>query len=85
MSNGLTQLPGSVVDALKQQPATFAMIVMSFGLLAYTFYEGASFNAQRFETLKVLIEAQKEAQQLLANCTPVTHKSDLQPAEPIHD
>lgn len=67
--NGLTQLPGSVVDALKSQPSTFAMIVISFGLLGYVFYEGQSFNSQRFETLKVLLDQQREVAVLLAKCT----------------
>lgn len=75
MSNGGTPVAivGSVLDALKTQPSTFAMIVISFGLLGYTFYEGASFNSQRGEMMKLLLDFQKETQQLLAKCTVPQH------------
>lgn len=66
--NGLTQVPNSVVDALKNQPSTLAMIVISFGLLGYTFYEGSSFNTQRIEMMRIVLDSQRETQQLLAKC-----------------
>lgn len=81
--NGLTSVPGSVVEALKSQPSTFAMIVMSFGLLAYTFYEGTSFNSQRLEMLKVVLQYQNEVANLLARC--VVPPDALPPAKRMSD
>ena len=56
------------IDALKTQPATFAMIVMSFGLLGYTWYTSSAFNSQQLEMSKLMLSHQNEAQQLLSKC-----------------
>lgn len=58
----------AIIGALGSQPATLAMIVISFGMLGYTFYEGSSFNQQRFEMTKLVLDQQREVQQLLAKC-----------------
>lgn len=57
-----------VVAALAASPATFVMAVMCFGLLGFVFYEGAAFNAQRFEMTKLILEHQKDTQDILARC-----------------
>jgi len=72
MNPGLTEEGAKaavgIIDALKTQPATLAMIVVSFGLLGYTFYEGHTFNAQRGEMFGKFLEQQKEMQVLLSKC-----------------
>lgn len=69
MSNGNPiHLINNAVDALKAQPALFALIVISFGMMGYTFYEGASFNSQRYEMTKLIVDYQREMNQLLAKC-----------------
>lgn len=65
-----------IIDSLKTQPATLAMIVISFGLLGYTFYEGHYFNTARQEMLKQFLEQQRETQQLLARCV-VPNKTSI--------
>lgn len=72
MNPGLTEegakVATGIIDSLKTQPATLAMIVISFGLLGYTFYEGHYFNAARQEMLKQFLEQQRDVNQLLAKC-----------------
>lgn len=69
MSNGNPiNLVNNAVEALKGQPAMFALIVICFGLLGYTFYEGASFNSQRYEMTKLIVDYQREMNQLLSKC-----------------
>lgn len=57
-----------IIDALKSQPSTLAMIVISFALLGYTFYEGSRFHQSREVMMKIFLEQQREVQQLLAKC-----------------
>lgn len=85
MNPGLTEegakIAGGLIDSLKTQPATLAMIVISFGLLGYTFYEGHTFNTQRQEMLKTFVEFQKQTQELLSRC--VVPKAMLEPPKPL--
>lgn len=87
MNPGLTEegakIATGLVDSLKTQPATLAMIVISFGLLGYTWYEGHSFNAQRYEMVKTFVDFQKQTQELLSRCI-VPGKSNLEQQEPEH-
>jgi hypothetical protein len=53
---------------MKAQPATLALIIISFGLMGYIYYEGHSFNAQRAEMLKTVLDQQSEVNQLLSKC-----------------
>jgi hypothetical protein len=64
------KVAGSIVDALKTNPALLALIVLSFGMLGFTFYEAQLFSAQRGDLLKVMIEQQRETSVLLAQCWP---------------
>lgn len=72
MNPGLTEegakIAAGIVDSLKTQPATIAMIVISFGLLVYTFYEARSFNSQRTEMFGKLMERETEINKLLSRC-----------------
>src|SRR5262252_4700625 len=62
------EVAGSVVDVLRNQPATLAMIVIAFALLAMLFYSQSSFNAQKNELTQLILEHQRETQQVLAKC-----------------
>lgn len=81
MNPGLTEegakVASSIIDSLKTQPATLAMIVISFGLLGYTFYEGSSFNRQRAEIFMKFLDYQQEMNTLLSKCI-VPQKSELE-------
>lgn len=83
---GLTEegakIAGGLIDTLRTQPSTLAMIVISFGLLGYTFYEGHSFNQQRFEMTKTFVDFQKQTQELLSRCV-VPNKSSFGDLEPL--
>lgn len=72
MNPGLTEegakIATGLVDSLKTQPATLAMIVISFGLLGYTFYEGSAFNSQRQAMFRDLMEQQNKFAILLSKC-----------------
>ena len=58
----------TLITTLGSQPATLALIVISFGLLGFTFYEGHSFNSARSEMLHTFLDQQREVQQLLSHC-----------------
>jgi len=64
----VSEVAGGTIEALKTQPATFAMIVMSFGLLGYTWYTSSAFNAQQLEMSKLMLSHQNETQQILSRC-----------------
>jgi len=57
---------GGIIEALKTQPALLALIVVAFGLLGYSWYEGQAFN----EYVRIVSAQQSEAMQLLAKCLP---------------
>ena len=82
MNPGLTEegakIAGGIIDSLKTQPATLAMIVISFGLLGYTFYEGHAFNVQRNIMLQKFLDYQKEMSQLLSKCVVPGKSTNLQ-------
>ena len=64
----VSEVATGTIDALKGQPATFAMIVIAFGLLAYTWYTSAQFNNQQLEMQKLVLAHQNETQQILSRC-----------------
>jgi len=64
----VSEVATGTIDALRTQPATFAMIVMSFGLLGYTWYTSAGHNTQQVEMSKLMLSHQQETAQLLSRC-----------------
>src|SRR5215831_1387501 len=64
----VSEVATGTIEALKGQPATFAMIVIAFGLLAYTWYTSAQFNNQQLEMQKLVLAHQNETQQILSRC-----------------
>jgi len=63
----VNQAASGIVEALKTQPALLALIVVAFGLLGFTWYEGHTFN----EYARIVSAQQQEATRLLAQCLPV--------------
>jgi len=60
------QAAGGIIEALKTQPALLALIVVAFGLLGFSWYEGQAFN----EYVRIVAAQQQEATRLLAQCMP---------------
>ena len=58
----------SFFDALKEQPLSLALVVMNFLLVAFLFYSGGQQLAQRQQTTDIIIQWQKQTDQLMANC-----------------
>jgi hypothetical protein len=73
MTNGVTETTGKLVDALRGQPMTLALLVLT-GIFMYLIYSGVS--QQRtltHEVLTALLEQNKQAQELLARCVVPGH------------
>ena len=75
MPNGPTQIAGSVVEALKSQPLSLALVIMNIGLLGYLYYEGVQGHQARTRELELMYENQRAMQQLLYQCTPPPARS----------
>ena len=66
---------GTLITTLGSQPAVLALIVISFGLLGYVYYESNHFYTGRQEILKAFLDQQTEVQRLLARCVVPTDKN----------
>ncbi|PWT73996.1 MAG: hypothetical protein C5B60_07410 [Chloroflexi bacterium] len=64
----VSEVAAGAVESLKTQPATFAMIIMSFGLLGYTWYTSSGHNTQQFQMSQLMLSHQNETQQILSRC-----------------
>jgi hypothetical protein len=71
VSNGPTQVAGGIVEALKGQPLSLALVVMNLGLLGYLYYEGVQAHAERKAETELMYEYRKTIADLLYRCTPV--------------
>ena len=60
--------PRGIVDALKSQPMTLAMVIINLGLLGYLYYTGVVAHSERQEQTKMMYENRSEMAQLLAKC-----------------
>jgi hypothetical protein len=74
-------LPGeqttqTLIEALKTQPATLAMIVSNLLLLGFLYYQGVIAHRERLEETKLLYENRQFVGNLLANCYPAPPKQD---------
>jgi hypothetical protein len=68
-------LPGEqtatgLIDALKGQPLSLALVVMNVGLLLFMYYSSQQGHNERATEMKLLYENRREVGQLLANCVP---------------
>jgi hypothetical protein len=70
MTNGPTQLVGSVIDSLKAQPLSLALVVMNLGLLGYLYYTGVQSATYREKELTLGYEQRANVAKLLAECSP---------------
>jgi hypothetical protein len=59
---------GGIVDALKSQPLSLALVMMNLALLAYVFYRENHVATSRQETTRMILDYQKEVGQLLSRC-----------------
>jgi hypothetical protein len=65
----ISDVAGKTVDALKEgNPATFAMIVMCFGLLGFVWYQGSSFESSKSQLVNLILEHQRETSAMLGRC-----------------
>lgn len=73
------------MDALKAQPLSLALVVMNMTLLAYMFYWSQSINTARQESIKMILDVEKQVHELLSKCVvpPDGRRSDL--AKPLDD
>jgi hypothetical protein len=65
----------SVVDAMKSQPMTLALIVINLVFLGAVGWGTMKAREGFLDTIKVLIEKQDRTAQLLYNCTPTGNKT----------
>jgi len=62
------QIAGGVVDSLKAQPLSLALVVMNLALIGFIYMQGTAFNTQRETNVKLFIDVQREVQKLLSQC-----------------
>lgn len=67
----------SVVDAMKSQPMTLALIIINLIFLGAVGWGTMKAREGFLDTIKVLIEKQDRTAQLLYNCTPAGNKTSL--------
>jgi hypothetical protein len=65
----------SVVDAMKSQPMTLALIIINLIFLGAVGWGTMKAREGFLDTIKVLIEKQDRTAQLLYNCTPSGNKT----------
>jgi hypothetical protein len=70
MTNGPTQVAGGLIDALKGQPLSLALVVMNLCLLGYLYYEGVQAHTERQREMELLYENRKSMADLLFRCVP---------------
>ena len=64
----------SIIDALKTQPLSLALVVMNIGLLGFLYYSGIVAHREREAEMKMLYENRREMAQLLYQCTPPSER-----------
>lgn len=74
MTNGVTQVATSVVESLKSQPLSLAMVLMNLGLLGFLYYSAVAARSARQEEMKLEYEQRAEVRadvaKLLDECRP---------------
>jgi membrane-anchored glycerophosphoryl diester phosphodiesterase (GDPDase) len=72
MNPGITEEVGmtarNFMNILRTQPLSLALVVMNFVLVAYVFYSGSVIIEQRKYTTDAIINWQREADKLMAQC-----------------
>ena len=67
IGNGI-KVAGSIVDALKKEPWSLALVVMNLALLLALFYILISIKEQRAKDVEAIYENQRHMIQLMASC-----------------
>lgn len=72
MSNGgPAQVAGGIIEALKGQPLSLALVVMNIGLLGFLYYEGVQAHGERQRETELLYQNRQQMADLLFRCVPV--------------
>lgn len=58
----------SVIDALKAQPISLALVLMNLALLVFLYYQGAIAAKERHHEMDVLTQTREKVVQLLSDC-----------------
>jgi hypothetical protein len=72
------QVAGGIIDALKGQPLSLALVIMNIGLLLFMYYSSQQAHSERATEMKLLYENRSEVGRLLANCIPRGSENDRQ-------
>lgn len=62
------RVAGSVVESLKGQPLSLALVVMNIGLMLILWYVAHTLSAARQHELELMLSEQKDIRELLAKC-----------------
>jgi hypothetical protein len=69
---GLTEETGqtarSMIDALKREPLSLALVIMNLALLGTLFWFGTTVAKQRETEIRLLYDSQKDVRELLSRC-----------------
>lgn len=80
MNPGLTEeagkVAGGIVDSLKSQPLSLALVIMNCALLGIFFYVTATIAKQREREVALMYADQKEIRELLSRCVVPAHKEN---------
>lgn len=61
----------SVIDAMKSQPLSLALVIMNVGLLGFLYYNGIVQAKERHHEMDLLYQNRSEMAKLLAACGPL--------------
>jgi hypothetical protein len=68
----------SVVDSLKSQPMTLALVVMNVIVVVLIFFGSKDFRANQLQLMSKMIELAQDSQQMLSKCiVPPANRTGL--------
>jgi hypothetical protein len=75
--SGATQVASGVIDTMKSQPMTLALVIFNLLFATLVFLGSKDFRANQLQLMKMMIELSGESQALLAKCIiPATPSND---------
>jgi hypothetical protein len=75
---GATQVASGVIDTMKSQPMTLALVIFNLLFATLVFLGSKDFRANQLQLMKMMIELSGESQALLAKCIiPATPPNTL--------
>lgn len=60
----------SVIDAMKSQPMTLALLIMNIGLLTFMYFSSTAAHKEREHEMDLLYQNRESVGKLLAECIP---------------